>query len=646
MGSSMTSTGFTRRKDMMDQLAARTARNAQKGKIVHAFREGLGAFETAETLSAEQRHQVADTFIDLIEGLYVHLPLKRAMYGKDPVQRLRLLRQRSGAISGSAFHAELSTILTDLRDAHTRYVGPDDLKGKVAVLPFMVETFGPSDAPRFIVSNVIEADDLIPEDFVPGVEVLWWNGVPIERAVESYSDKETGGRSDARRARALESLTFRALQYGLPHHEYWLHIGYRTLDGVNNETRIDWRVVDTSRPGEAETAATHPEAAFAADPAAEAVRRAKKLLFAPSVWYEHHMAAATPVDLETSPAEGEWITGVFQDSVAAKVVDVDGSRFGYLRLWSFDLTDDDGFIAEVVDLLHVLPNRGLIIDLRGNPGGLIWAAERLLQLFTPHEISPVGFSMLATDLTRAMAEAPQNQTSLEPWRRTLRTAVANGEPYSRSVRLTPPSLCNNIGQYYGGPVVAVVDANTYSAGDLFAAGFVDNRVGTLVSIGEATGAGGANVWSPPHVHRALAGTEYPIKPLPNGIGYTISFRRAVRSGSAGGGVIEDVGIPGHFRYEPTLEDLTSGNTGLIAFCAALLASETLTNLTVELTGAATLRISATGLDLADVYVDGHPNRSIPLVDEPIRLELPAGWSTVRVDGYSGETLRQRRSLSR
>jgi hypothetical protein len=44
------------------------------------------------------------------------------------------------------------------------------------------------------------------------------------------------------------------------------------------------------------------------------------------------------------------------------------------------------------------------------------------------------------------------------------------------------SCCNDIGQIYPGPVVAVVDANTYSAGNLFASGFVDNRIGNLASV--------------------------------------------------------------------------------------------------------------------------------------------------------------------
>ena len=50
-----------------------------------------------------------------------------------------------------------------------------------------------------------------------------------------------------------------------------------------------------------------------------------------------------------------WLTGKFQDNVSARSITVDGRDYGYLRLWSFDLSDDDGFVAEVIDMLGELP---------------------------------------------------------------------------------------------------------------------------------------------------------------------------------------------------------------------------------------------------------------------------------------------------
>jgi len=463
---------------------------------------------------------VIDTFLTLLDGLYAHLPLKRAMYASDPIQRLRLLRQKGAQVNDAGLHVELAAILTELRDAHTRYVGPVSLAGHAAALPFMVEAFGDPARPRYVVSKVASEGGVDDERFVPGVELVWWNAVPIDRAVELHAVHETGGRPDSRRARAVESLTVRALQYGPPPDEQWVIVGYRDMEGEAREVRVDWRVV---KPGRARTAGEPVEEAsraYAIDPVAETKRRVKKLLFAPGPWLADQSKRSPAVPrLALAPAPvGKVLESSFGDNVSAKAVRTPSGIFGCLRLWSFDVADDQAFVSEVVRLLGLLPPEGLILDLRANPGGLIWAAERLLQLFTPGLVEPTRFSMLATPLTRAMADAPQNVQELEPWRESLHDAVATGELYSRAAPITPPERCNDIGQVYPGPVVAVVDPNTYSAGDLFAAGFYDNQVGLLVTVGEATGAGGANVWRPEQVRDALLGTSFEQQALPPGPG--------------------------------------------------------------------------------------------------------------------------------
>lgn len=337
-----------------------------------------------------------------------------------------------------------------------------------------------------------------------------------------------------------------------------------------------------------------------------------------------------------------------QDALAAKVVRVGRGNLGYLRLWSFDVEDDGTFLDEVIRLLKLMPERGLIIDLRANPGGLIWAAERLFQLFTPRSVVPTRFSLLATPLTRAMAAAAQNDGELAPWRQSLDDAVGTGELYSRSVPITPVKACNDIGQVYGGPVVAVVDANTYSSGDLFAAGFVDNELGPLVTVGEATGAGGANVWLPEHVSDALLGTPYEQTPLPGGIGYTISVRRATRAGPADGSAIEDVGVRGDRVYAMTRRDLVEdpGNQDLLAFCGKLLAARRRSSLEVQAPASDTdpLVVRTSGLDRVDLFVDDRPRESRQITGRRTTFDVLPGWQTIEVRGFLGGTLQQRRML--
>ncbi len=634
---------------MKDAISAVAARLAEVPRELRAIAP------VVRELTPVERYQVIDTIIMLLDGLYAHLPQKRAMYGHDPVQRLRVVQQRVDNIDESDFHRTIAEILTDLRDAHTRYLGPRASAGKIAVLPLLVETYDDANGdPHFIATKIFDGDPehgaaIRDAGFDSGCEITHWNAVPIARAVELYSERETGGRPDARRARALESLTIRPLRYALPPDEEWVIISFIRKDGSHGEVRLGWRfprLPDVPVSADLDGSARR---AYAGNPAAESARVAKKFLFAPEQWLASD--ADRLISLADSFArhkeKGEWITGRFQDNAAARIVETSAGRFGYMRLWSFDLRDDDGFIAEIVAMLDELPRTGLIIDLRGNPGGLIWAAERMLQLFTPNRVEPTRFSILATDLTRTMAAAPQGAMQLSPWQRSLNAAVTNGEIYARELPLTPVSLCNDRGQYYPGPVVAIVDANTYSAGDLFAAGFVDNRVGILVSVGDATGAGGANVWFPEHIKRALTGTGYDVPDLPHGISYTFSFRRAVRIGDAAGMSIEDLGVSGHERRSLTKRDLTDGNKDLLDYCGGLLASEIVTDMDYEIADNQ-LVVRTQGLSRVDVFVNDHPFDSGPVdrtaeYDELTR-RLPEDWRSIEIAGLVGDTVRQRRRV--
>ena len=504
-------------------------RDAQRGDPLSALLQPTAAARkrapaaAAGGLDGGERMRIVDTLLTVLRGAYCHLHQKRAAYAADPVQALELLRVRASELSEAQFHLELTSIVSRLRDAHTRYSGPASIQGSVAALPFLVEQFGPVDRPRFIVSKVA-SDDLIDHpEFKPGVSLESWNGIPFARAVELHAEHETGGRPDARIARALESLTFRALEYGPPPDEEWVIIGFRA-GRTAHEVRIPWRIVKPQVSPNGHRAGSRASRFIAADPMGEARRRARKLMFSGALWAEELTAAPQ--------ARGEgWLATSLQDNLAARSVKPAGApQLGYLRVWSFDVEDDNTFIDEVIRLLEQLPQQGLIIDLRGNPGGLIWAAERMLQLFTPQPITPVRFSLIASPLTRAIARSPFNQMELQAWSDSLDAALWTGEAYAQPLPLTEPEWCNDIGQRYSGSVVCVVDANTYSSGDIFAAGFVDNQIGPLVSVGQASGGGGANVWTSIDMRDVLADTSYAVEALPDGVQYTLAIRRITRIG--------------------------------------------------------------------------------------------------------------------
>ena len=613
-----------------------------------AAAELTGPFLAPGALSPAERRRLIDGIETVLGGVFTHLPLKRARYGFDPIQRLRILRSQLDELTDDAFHAELADIVTRLRDAHTRYVGPSQLAGRVAVLPFLVDMAGTPSNPTYVVTHV--ASGLAP-DFRTGVILDFWNGVPIDRAVQRVSEREVGGRPDTLRAWATQSLTMRALRFGPPPDEVWVEIDYHAPGSTTlKHTRVDWRIVNPNDVMASRTGlfARRPDGdrrqEQAVNPAAESVRRAKVLLFAPHV-LEIDTAKARTATAKRDEEKAAVIPTALPETLKAMTIPAPGGPFGYLRIYAFD-SDPDSFITELVRLIPQLPDRGLIIDLRGNPGGYIVAAERALQLFTPNEIEPTRFSVLATEFTRAMASVSGSlKAELAPWKASLDGAVRNGELYAQPIPITDPAEANDLGQHYGGPVVLVADATTYSAGDLFTAGFVDNRIGPFICIGSATGAGGANVWTYGDLKSMLGGTDLALPTLPDGIDLSFSFRRATRSGSSDGLPIEDVGVAGT-PYAMTYNDLMQDRPDLIARCVAVIKQQPFTRMQATLDPVAhAVTVETNGLDQLDINIDRRrESRAVSDAQDAV-ISYPASATVMELTGLAGDTVRQRRRLA-
>jgi hypothetical protein len=629
--------------------SGRTKRRAPKAAVTLT-----GPFLSPGTLTRAERLRLIDGITMVINSVYTHLPLKKARYGTDPVQRLHILRSQVEQLTDDAFHLELADVITRLRDAHTRYAGPLSLANKVAALPFLVEMIGTPSAPTYLVTKVGHG---LAATFRPGVVLEYWNGVPIDRAVQRYSESEVGGRPDSQRAWATQSLTLRSLQYSPPPDEHWVVVGYRlttttgTATGPAREIKIPWQVIDPSEitdllaGGPTGRVPVRLRRTRAIDPAAAAIRQAKMLLFAPGALTGNQAEAPTRgAGTTRRPPTADVIPTTLTDTLKAMSISAPGGPYGYLRIYGFD-TRPDPFIDELLRLVPLLPDRGLILDLRGNPGGYIWAAELALQLFTPKPIQPTRFSVLATPFTRDMAGLPSLREDLAPWKPSLDAAVRNGELYSQGIPITDVDSCNSIGQQYGGPVVLVSDSTTYSAGDLFSAGFVDNDLGPFVCVGEATGAGGANVWDYAELRTAL-GSTMQLPSLPDGIGLSLSYRRATRSGPSEGIPIEDIGIAGT-PYAMTRDDLLAGNRDLINHCVELLRQQPLTKMSTALDHQArTITVATDGLSIIDALFDKHPGTSTRVTGTTTTtITYPAGTRTVQLVGWSGGQVRQRRQLT-
>jgi hypothetical protein len=600
------------------------------------------------TLSRADRRLIVDQALVLIEQNYVHLPHKAAMHAVNPVQRLRLLRARLDGLDtptlppAADFHAEMSEIFHSLRDLHTNYLLPDPYRGRVAFLPFLVEEFFEDGAARYLVTKVAQGADL--GGLAPGVLVTHWNGMPVDRAAEVNAARYAGSNAAARHSRGVESLTIRPLRIHRFPDEDWVTVRYHK-DGDVRELTIPWLVAPNLPPMvSAEGPPDDTVTALGLDLDLDEAQRARKLLFAPAV-------AAAELDVGAAPPEpaADEIASAMPSVFRARRVAVGGAEYGHLRIFTFQVDDPGSFVAEFVRLCTLLPQAGLIVDVRGNGGGHIFAAELTLQTLTPVPITPEPTQFTTTPLNRDLCRQHRDGEGgidLGPWLVSIEQSVETGAPYSSAYSITPTDLANSVGQRYYGPVVLVTDARCYSATDIFCAGFADHRIGPVLGVDANTGAGGANVWTHGLLRQLVTtreGVKSPYRDLPGQVDMRVAIRRTLRVGAAAGTPVEDLGVLPDERHLMTRRDIEHDNIDLIARAVSLLRDQRARGLdadgTVGADGVLALEVTSAGIDRIDVWLDDRPVRSLDVQDGSTRLDLPAsGARRLRLAGYAAGRL--------
>ena len=609
-------------------------------------------FETIDqkcNLSRRDRLRIVQQALLLLEMNYVHLPLKRAMHAIDPIQRLRLLTFRlkeakeAELQNGMLFHRRMLEIFSSTRDLHTIYLLPAPFRDQVAFLPFLIEQYFEQNrkAEKFMVSRVVsEYLQRVPDSgrelelFEPGVEALYWNGVPIRRAIEINGEAQAGSNLEARFARGLDNLTIRPLETSMPPDESWVALTYRTKKGEILTLKQEWSVYGIGDTALATKSTTKKRAAI--DIKKTKINQLKKKLY---------LHPKVKVDDE------------FGDVFYAEVKRVADRDIGYVRLFSFDVDDPEAFVEEFKRVVKSpsFPQEGLIIDVRGNGGGKIRAGERLLQLFTPRRIKPELFEFINTPLNLEICRWAPRHWNLGRWADSIAESVVTGATYSSGFPLNSEESCNDIGQVYHGPVILITDALSYSTTDIFAAGFQDNEIGEVLGTSDNTGAGGANVWWYEDLMNAVrAAPNSPFKPLPKGADLLVAVRRSIRVGRQAGRPLEELGIAPDHRHHMTKRDLLQSNDDLVKRAARILDKKPIYSLSVKASpwkdGSRTVTVRAGTkirspkriqyISRLDVYVAGRPHKSLDANDgslssKTFTLKRHRGKNNLLVQAFDG-----------
>jgi subtilisin family serine protease len=708
-------------------------------KLLRVFRESVEG-----TLTQQDRILIVEQAITMLDNFYVHRPLKEAMHAVRPIQRLRVLLRRlqptaryrqaeagEPFASELTFHNTLTQIFNSVRDLHTSYQLPRPFREYMAFLPFEVASFYEARRRRYLVTRVVSGYTFAEPGFGPGAELLYWNGMPIDRAVRANADQTAGSNEAARHARGVSALTIRPMNTALPPDADYVELEFvvRGADvrdpAARRRMRQPWFVrytasigggvepvassgappttapvmpppappvitfngqssLDIGRESTARSSAlvfgeapdsTPPAAppqpsrsrsvptrnlalaaALGIDTAADAVREARQLIFEPIALRTLNRAkvgdeiggirgSASPASVDDTTTAAEITVKVpWNAAFRARRVNIGGVEYGHIHIRTFYVTDADGFVTEFGRLLAQVPDSGLILDVRGNGGGNIWAAERLLQTLTVAEIEPerLQFIVSAGTLDLCRNNQANSQIPLDLWLPSLEDGVETGSIYSHAYPLTAKDSCNALGQLYYGPVVLVVDGNCYSATDMFAAGFQDHRIGKVLGISDATGAGGANVWEHHLLNQTLP-AGWGFKPLPSEAAMRVAIRQCLRVGQQAGSLLEDFGVVPDKVHLPTRRDVMEGDGDLLAEAAELLKAAPTRSITVTMgalnaSGQRQMTIKTRNLKRMDFFVDDRPegNRNLDANaagDAALGLAVRVG-TRLRLLGYT------------
>jgi carboxyl-terminal processing protease len=150
-----------------------------------------------------------------------------------------------------------------------------------------------------------------------------------------------------------------------------------------------------------------------------------------------------------------------QKSVRAKMVE---PGYGWIRLSQFQESSAADFVAAVRGLLKEDPNlKGLVVDMRNNPGGLLDSASGILSVFLPQ-----GSVVVTTN-----GQLPQSKTTVRVDNNSIR------DPASPERRL-PDALKGLPKELAGIKVVALVNEGSASASEIVAGALQDSKRGIVM----------------------------------------------------------------------------------------------------------------------------------------------------------------------
>ena len=501
--------------------------------------------------TSEERQTLVDQAHLFMSKLFVHRQVKVKDFGNevDPIPKLEALKKEAAQLSNEELHQRLNHIFVDLHDLHTNYIAPKPLSCAATFIPVKFESVTDENRAVVLVSGKLKLEPKASEGVEVGDELVSINGITTDKWIAELGIISGGANEDAMKVRAVEMLSLRSLATQLLPKEDELELVFKR-DGKEFTKTIPWfayRDLDCiASEGAEEDGKELKGFRHKFDLAQDDFQKKYNRIFGTPTLVSKSRKWAAPSPLDE----------VFE----VDTLSTPAGLVGYVKLKGFSWDNSNLDVATVVEgFRREIEGRlskaiGLVIDVRGNPGGYIVFAEKLVQLFSTKEVEPTKVQMLANQLNEDIFLKANGQED-NRWSSAVRGALKAGHEMISPMPITPKTEANSLGQIWFRPVVVLTDAACFSACDLFSAGMQDNGAGVVIGIHKTTGAGGANVMEHAVFRQIMEGDDNPFQALPYAQNMRVSWRQSVRSGKYAGQLIEDAGVKSDLIVPMKREDV-------------------------------------------------------------------------------------------
>ncbi|KAH6581727.1 hypothetical protein BASA61_008946 [Batrachochytrium salamandrivorans] len=516
----------------------------------------------------------------------------------NPYPDLDTFRETYAGMTDEQFNLDLTRIFNKIRDSHTVFykAGPYGCFSVSTGLHFQFvdNSIGSSEPPKVRVVRITNTPEIrgliwkVLSTVAVGDELLTVNGLSFHdwyeqnKFILGFGANDSGGHSEA--FQYLEgiagdsnilpeddSITFQLKRFGGNQELYTVTVPYVALS--NDEC---WSL--SSSLYEELNSIAPPEI-----PASTSFKQKRSVLANDTSLLENNTLHRRDTDIhKRSYSESVYFEDTSIDGLFWTIWRNGERRMGVIKIESFNLVLD-GTNKDTTFLFLALAIRDLLVkqlkytdsilfDLRGNDGGLIPAADGIIQLFKS-DVTASQFRYLKNDATESLFYKGLNSNN--PWSKAW-DATSDTSRYSGFGSMEDSSILNTLGQAYFNPVGVYTNGICYSACETFAAQIQDHGIGTVFGEDEATGGGGANALSSDDEYFTDRPLEYSVDPFTKKLTgensgqkfytrVTVSVRQLVRGGKYAGQLVEDNGVKSDVIVRPTIDDILPGYKSVSAY---------------------------------------------------------------------------------